>query len=73
MKREKYKGFIIEAKRSELQYDRGWSPLLIIEKHNKNGVSIREIFIKGIYESEEEAIESALLHGRKCIDDGIVL
>ena len=70
MKRERYKGFVIGAGRSELQNDLGWSPLLSIEQHNKGGVTITEIMVKGIYETEDEAIESALVHGRKMIDDG---
>lgn len=70
MKREKYKGFVIEARRSELQNDLGWSPLLFIEKHENGGVTTTEIMVKGIYKTEDEAIESALAHGRKMIDDG---
>jgi hypothetical protein len=70
VKREKYKGFVINAGRSELQDGRGWSPLLSIEKYEAGGVTVNEIAIMGIYESEEKAIESALAHGRKMIDDG---
>jgi hypothetical protein len=70
MKREKYKGFVIRAERSELQNDLGWSPLLSIEQHDKGGITTTEIMVKGIYKTEDEAIESALAHGRKMIDDG---
>jgi hypothetical protein len=70
MKRENYKGFVIVAGRSELQNDLGWSPLLSIEKHDKDGVTATEIVVKRVYETEDEAIESALAHGRKMIDDG---
>jgi hypothetical protein len=70
MKRENYNGFVIEARRSELQNDLGWSPLLRIEKHDSRGVTAKEIAVMGIYKTESEAIESALAHGRKCIDDG---
>jgi hypothetical protein len=72
MKREKYKGFVIRAGRSELQDDLGWSPLLSIEQHDKGEVTTTEIMVMGIYETEDEAIESALAHGRKMIDDGFL-
>lgn len=71
MKREKYKGFVIEARRCQLQHDLGWSPLLLIEQHDKDGVTTTEIRVTGHYETEDEAIEHALTHARKMIDDGL--
>ncbi len=71
MKRRNYRGFVIEAGRSELRNGLGWSALLIIEKHHKDGVTAKELLVKGIYETADEAIESALAHGRKMIDYGL--
>jgi hypothetical protein len=68
--RKKYKGFVINAGRNELQNGLGWSALLSIEKHDKDGLTANEILVKGVYETEEKAIESAFAHGRKMIDDG---
>ena len=65
---EKYRGLLIEARANELQYDIGWSPILIIEKHDGNGVSATEIPIRGIYPTRAAAMNAALGQGRKEID-----
>jgi hypothetical protein len=44
--------------------------LIFIEQHDKGEVKTTEFMVKGIYETEDEAIESALAHGRKMIDEG---
>ncbi len=65
---EKYRGFRIEARANELQYDIGWSPILIIQKHDATGVSAAEIFVRGVYSTRAAAINAALAQGRKEID-----
>jgi hypothetical protein len=68
---EKYRGLLIEARANELQYDIGWSPILIIEKHDGNGVSATEIPIRGIYPTRAAAMNAALGQGRKEIDGAL--
>jgi hypothetical protein len=71
MKRERYKEFVIEAGRSELQNELGWSPLLFIETNREGVVTKTEIVVMGIYETEDNAIGAAFTHGRKYVDDGL--
>jgi hypothetical protein len=73
VKRKKYKGFVIEARRAELQYNLGWSALLLIEKHDKGGVTVAEVPVKGVFETEDEALEFSLAQGRKAIDAGFLI
>jgi hypothetical protein len=69
--REKYKGFYLNAGAHELQHNLGWSPKLIIEKHDGEGVAATEIIsARGVYETDKEAVEAALSHGREGIDRG---
>lgn len=68
MKREKYKGFVIDARAVPLKSSR-WSAQVNLEKHDGDSVSLTPFDIKGTYDSEESALESAVLHGRKVIDD----
>jgi hypothetical protein len=61
----------LNAGANELQYDLGWSPKLIIEKHHGNCVTATEITsVHGVYETEKQAIGAALRHGREGIDRG---
>lgn len=71
MKRERYKGFVIEAGRCELQDNLGLSALLLIEKHHGTGVTVKEIPLKGVFKTEDEAIEFSMAQGRKIIDGGL--
>ena len=72
--REKYKRFYLNAGANELQRDLGWSPKLIIEKHDGEGVTAAEILsVSGIYASREGAIGAALKHGKEEIDRGFQL
>ncbi|MGA9061896.1 MAG: hypothetical protein WB341_09555 [Terracidiphilus sp.] len=73
MKLETYKGFVIEARRVELQNNLGWSTVLLIKKHDKDSVTAKEIQVKGVFETEDEAIESGLAQGRKVIDAGFLI
>ena len=69
--REHYKGFYLEAGASELQYDLGYSPKLMIEKHQGDSVIDTEIVsVCGVFKTKDEAIEAALKHGREGIDRG---
>lgn len=68
---EKYRGFVIEAGANELQYDIGWSPILIIQKHDGNGVSATEIPARGVYPTRDAAVNAALDQGRKEIDGAL--
>lgn len=73
MKLETYKGFVIEARRVELQNNLGWSTVLLIKKHDKDSVTAKEIQVKGVFKTEDEAIESGLAQGRKVIDAGFLI
>jgi hypothetical protein len=74
MDREKYKGFHLKARANELQNNLGWSPELIIEKHCGDSVKAAEItIVHGVFGTRKEAIEAALSHGRKGIDQGFQL
>jgi hypothetical protein len=73
VKRETYKGFVIDARRVELQNNLGWSAVLLIEKHDKGGVAAKEVLVKGVFETENEAIEFSLAQGRKVIDAGFLI
>jgi hypothetical protein len=69
--REKYKGFYLDAGANRLQDDLGWSPKLIVEKHDGDGVTAAEITsVCGVFETDNEAILAALSHGRQGIDQG---
>jgi hypothetical protein len=72
--REKRKGFYLDAGAHELRYDLGWSPKLIIEKHDGNSVTATEIIsVLGVFETEDEAVDAVLAHGREGIDRGFQL
>ena len=65
---EKYRGLLIEARANELQYDIGFSPILMIQKHDGTGVSATEIFVRGVYPTRGAALDTAVVQGRKMID-----
>jgi hypothetical protein len=69
VRREKHNGYVIIA-RGLLLKNGKWSAQFDIEKHLGSGVISTPIDILGMYESEEAAIEAAILHGRKRINDG---
>lgn len=69
--REMYKRFYLNAGANELQYRLGWSPKLIIEKHDGKSVTATDIVsARGLFKTEGEAIDAALRHGRDLIDHG---
>lgn len=69
--REKYKGFYLNAGANELQHDLGYSPKLIIERHDGDSVIATEITsVCGVYETRDKAVDAALSHGRQGIDRG---
>jgi hypothetical protein len=69
--REKYKGFYLNVGANKLQYDLGYSPRLTIEKHHGDCVTATEIIsVRGVYGTQDEAIDAALAHGHEGIDRG---
>lgn len=70
IRREKYKRFVINARAILLKDSLGWSAELDLEKHSGDNVTSAPFAVRGTYESEGSAIEAAILHGRKKIDDG---
>ena len=68
MCREKYRGYTIEARRSELQNQHGWSAYVLIEKDDNAAVTVTEYTISGRFKTEEEAIEAGLAQGRVVIN-----
>ncbi len=63
MKRFRYKNYIIDARCNELQNHLGWSPYFLIEHHDDSGVTCKAIYIKGVFDKEEEALEYAAICG----------
>lgn len=70
MVRMRYKKFVVIARAYPLQGHRGWSAEFDLEESTGDSVILTPFAIMGTYPSEESALESALLHGRKKIDDG---
>jgi hypothetical protein len=72
--REKYAEFYLNAGANRLQFDLGWSPKLVIEKHHRDSVTEAEILsVRGVYETEDDAMDAALKHGKEGIDRGFQL
>lgn len=67
MKRERYKGRIIDARSTPLQ-TRGHNAWGMIEAHLGDHVDVEEFQAPGIFSTEDEAIEKSLAHGRSLID-----
>jgi len=69
MVREKYRGFILDAGVYTLQGNLGWSPNLVIEKHDGRGVTAIDIPTTcGVFDSIEKAVNAALADGRAIVD-----
>jgi hypothetical protein len=71
-KRHPYKGFIIKARPYQLRDIPRWTTDFNIEKHDGAGVTgTRFRFDKTrVFDTEEAAIEAAILDGRQKIDAG---
>ncbi len=69
MKREKYRGLWIEGRSSELRYSMGFVAQTDVERHDKDGVTVRPVYIQGIFATSTQSVEAALAAGRTAIDD----
>jgi hypothetical protein len=73
MKTESYKGLVIEARSLQLQNDLGWASVFEIRKHNeRDGTVITPFTLRAAFDSEAEAVDVALAHARKKIDEGFL-
>lgn len=73
MRREKYKRFVINTRALPLKNGLGWSTEFDLEEHSGGGVTSTPFAVRGTHKSEEWALDAAILHGRKKIDDGFIL
>jgi hypothetical protein len=72
VRREKYKGLEIDARALPLRGDNGWLAQVNLIRHVGDSSTVTPFDIQATYDSEEAALEAAVLHGRKKIDDGFV-
>jgi hypothetical protein len=70
MRRANHDGFVINARAIPLKDVLGWPAEFDLEKHSGDDVTSAPFAVRGTYESEDSAIEAAILHGRRKIDDG---
>jgi hypothetical protein len=70
MKRENYKGFVIEAQSTQHRGDPRWDAMFILEKHDGLGVTVTPFYLHHAYVSERAATKAALAHGRMVLDGG---
>jgi len=64
-----YKGYIIEARLSELK-DGGFSAEFSIEEHDGSGVTETQFYLPSTFPTRESAFEAAIQAGRQKIDVG---
>jgi hypothetical protein len=64
-----YKGYVIEARASELR-DGGFSVEFYIEEHDSSGVTVTQFNVPSPFPTQEAAIEAAVRTGRQKIDEG---
>jgi hypothetical protein len=69
---EYYKGFVIEARSSELRDSLGWDSKFELRKDDGASIVITPFYLEKLYATEDEALTSAIAHGRKKIDDGFI-
>jgi hypothetical protein len=69
---EHYKGYIIEARSSELRGGLGWNSNFNIRKDDGASIVITPFYLENVFVTEDEALTSALAHGRKKVDDGFI-
>jgi len=65
--RQGYKGYVIEARSSELK-DGGFSAEYSVEEHEPSGVTERHFYLSSAFSTQESAIEAAIQAGRQKID-----
>ena len=63
-----YKGYVIEARLSELKDV--FSAEFSIEEHDGNGVTETQFYLPGTFQTRESAFEAAIQAGRRKIDAG---
>jgi hypothetical protein len=68
-RRQGYKGYVIEARLSELK-DGGFSAEFSIEEHDGSGVTETQFYLPGTFPTQESAIKAAIQAGRQKIDVG---
>ena len=66
--RQGYKGFVIEARLSELKDV--FSAEFSIEEHDESGVTETQFYLPGTFPTRESAFEAAIQAGRQKIDVG---
>jgi hypothetical protein len=59
--RKAYKGHVIEAMSLELRDNPGFVSQLFIEKHDGEGVTVTQFFVRGVFVSEEAALQATVL------------
>ena len=67
--RQGYKGYVIEARLSELK-DGGFSAEFSIEEHDGSGVTETQFYLPDTFPTQESAIKAAIQAGRQKIDVG---
>jgi hypothetical protein len=67
--RQGYKGYVIEARSSELK-DCGCSAEFSVEEHDASGVTETQFYLPDTFTTQESAIEAAIQAGRQKIDVG---
>jgi hypothetical protein len=68
MQTEKYRGFVIDVRTSDLGDDRGWRALVNIERHLEDTIVSPTESLPEVYKSESEAREAGSKFGRTMID-----
>ena len=64
-----YKGYVIEARLSELK-EGGFSAEFSIEEHDGSGVTETQFYLPSTFPTQESAFEAAIQAGRRKIDAG---
>jgi hypothetical protein len=67
--RQGYKGYVIEARSCELRGG-GFSAEFTVEEHDASGVTERQFYLPGTFQSQELAIAAATQAGRRKIEAG---
>jgi hypothetical protein len=68
-RRQGYKGYVIEARLSELK-EGGFSTEFSIEEHDGSGVTETLFYLPGTFPTQESAFEAAIRAGRQKVDVG---
>jgi hypothetical protein len=67
--REDYRGFIIHAHVHEIRNDFGWNSGFQLERNRGAGADAQVWHLPSTYDTSEDAIQAAILQGRKKVDD----